>query len=222
MDAIAATLKVDTPDEYINAAAGNFGIAAETIWDQKNECVLHGGVAWRTMLAGWRGPYNLDALGNHDRAVQEIRHWLKRQNTTPVTTGDPAIGPWDPNMHHARKEGMLHSNGDISNNHYDMNMVFIDMTAAAPDVDGRPGVCEGDLASTAAAPGVGAPIVPQDLQDARGQGTCRCMRRMRRSGRATICSTTAAERRTLRHITCLRFGPRRRLREALGEDGIGV
>jgi hypothetical protein len=127
VEAVAGTLKLDTPDEYINAAAGNFGIAAETIWDQKNECVLHGGVAWRTMLAGWRGPYNLDALGNHDRAVQEIRHWLKRQNTTPITTGDPAVGPWDPNMHHARKEGMLHSNGDLSNNHYDMNMVFIDM-----------------------------------------------------------------------------------------------
>ena len=127
VEAIAKTLQVDTPDEYVNAAAGNFGIAAETIWDQKNECVLHGGVAWRTMLAGWRGPYNLDALGNHDRAVQEFRHWLKRQNVTPVTTGDPAIGPWDPNMHLARKEGMLHSNGDISNNHYDMNMVFMDV-----------------------------------------------------------------------------------------------
>jgi hypothetical protein len=127
IEAIALTLQIDTPDEYVNAAGGNFGIAAETIWDQKNECVLHGGVAWRTMLAGWRGPYNLDALGNHDRAVQEIRHWLKRQNVTPVTTGDPAIGPWDPNMHLARKEKMLHSNGDISNNHYDMNMVFIDV-----------------------------------------------------------------------------------------------
>jgi hypothetical protein len=128
VETIAATLRVDTPDAYLNTAAGAFGPAAETIWDQKAECVLHGGVAWRTMLAGWRGPYNLDALGNHDRAVQEIRHWLKRQNLTPVTTGDPAIGPWDPNMHHARKEGMLHSNGDVSNNHYDMNMVFIDMT----------------------------------------------------------------------------------------------
>ena len=127
VDTIAKTVQIDTPDEYINAAGGNFGIAAETIWDQKNECVLHGGVAWRTMLAGWRGPYNLDALGNHDRAVQEIRHWLKRQNVTPVTTGDPAIGPWDPNIHLARKEKMLHSNGDISNNHYDMNMVFMDM-----------------------------------------------------------------------------------------------
>jgi hypothetical protein len=127
VEAIARTLQVETPDEYVNSAAGNFGIAAETIWDQKNECVLHGGVAWRTMLAGWRGPYNLDALGNHDRAVSEFRHWLKRQNVTPVTTGDPAIGPWDPNIHLARKERVLHSNGDLSNNHYDMNLVFMDV-----------------------------------------------------------------------------------------------
>jgi len=125
--AIAATLKIDTPDEYVNAAGGAIGIAAETIWDQNQECVLHGGVAWRTKLAGWRGPYNLDALGNHDRAVQEFRHWLKRQNVTPVTTADPAVGPWDANIHLARKEGLLHSNGDLSNNHYDMNMVFMDV-----------------------------------------------------------------------------------------------
>jgi hypothetical protein len=127
VDAIAATLQIDTPDEYVNAAGGAIGIAAETIWDQKAECVMHGGVAWRNALAGWRGPYNLDALGNHDRAVLEFRHWLKRQNVTPVTTGDPAIGPWDPNSHLTRKEKLLHSNGDISNNHYDMNMVFMDV-----------------------------------------------------------------------------------------------
>jgi hypothetical protein len=127
VETIAQTLRIDTPDEYINNVGPAMGIAAETIWDAKNECVLHGGVAWRTMLAGWRGPYNLDALGNHDRAVLEIRHWLQRQNVTPVTTADPAIGPWDANIHLARKEGLLHSNGDISNNHYDMNLVFIDM-----------------------------------------------------------------------------------------------
>ncbi len=127
VEAIAGTLKIDTQDEYVNAAGGAIGIAAETLWDQNQECVLHGGVAWRTKLAGWRGPYNLDALGNHDRAVQEFRHWLKRQNVTSVTTADPAVGPWDANIHLARKEGLLHSNGDLSNNHYDMNLVFFDV-----------------------------------------------------------------------------------------------
>jgi hypothetical protein len=126
VEAIAATLKIDTPDEYVNSCGAAIGIAAETLWDAKQQCVMHGGVAWRVALAGWRGPYNLDALGNHDRAVLDFQHWLKRQNITPVATGDPAIGPWDPNIHLTRKERMLHSNGDVSNNHYDMNMVFID------------------------------------------------------------------------------------------------
>ncbi len=126
---LATSLTLDTPDEYLNTLGPAISVAAETIWDAHAQCVLHGGVAWRTMLAGWRGPYSLDALGNHDRAQQHFRHWLKRQNLTPVTTGDPAIGPWDdtPNFHLTRKEKMLHSNGDLSGNHYDMNMVFMDV-----------------------------------------------------------------------------------------------
>jgi hypothetical protein len=126
---LAATLTLDTPDEFLNAAGPALAVAAETIWDAHAQCVLHGGVAWRTMLAGWRGPYSLDALGNHDRAQQHFRHWLKKQNLTAVTTADPAIGPWDdtPNFHLTRKEKMLHSNGDLSGNHYDMNMVFMDV-----------------------------------------------------------------------------------------------
>jgi hypothetical protein len=129
LESLAATLTLDTPDEYLNTLGPALAVAAETIWDAHAQCVLHGGVAWRTMLAGWRGPYSLDALGNHDRAQQHFRHWLKRQNLTPVATADPAIGPWDdtPNFHLTRKEKMLHSNGDLSGNHYDMNMVFMDV-----------------------------------------------------------------------------------------------
>ena len=179
VEAIAQALRLDTPDEYLNNVGPAMGIAAETIWDAKNECVLHGGVAWRTMLAGWRGPYNLDALGNHDRAVQDIRHWLKRQNLTPVTTGDPAIGPWDANMPHARKEAMLHSNGDVSNNHYDMNMVFFDALPAPPALDRRPGVRPRDMARLPAPSGLGASALSPHLHQRGGKqpaalrGVCR-------------------------------------------------
>ena len=109
VEAIARTLTLDTPDEYINTIGPALSIAADTIWDVNRECVMHGAVAWRTALPGWRGPYVLDALGNHDRAVVNIRHWLKRQNVTPVATGDPATGPWDANSHLTRKEKLLHS-----------------------------------------------------------------------------------------------------------------
>jgi hypothetical protein len=129
LDALAATLTLDTPDEFLNTVGPAISVAAETLWDAHQQCVLHGGVAWRVALAGWRGPYSLDALGNHDRAQLHIRHWLARQNLTPITTADPATGPWDPapNIHLTRKEALLHSNGDLSANHYDMNLVFIDV-----------------------------------------------------------------------------------------------
>jgi hypothetical protein len=123
---LADMLRADTPDPYLDAAADAFGPPADALWDASAGCVMHGDVAWRARLAGWRGPYHLDALGNHTRAAQNFRHWIAVQNVSPVTTADPATGPADPNTHLARKEGMLHSNGDVSRNHYDMNMVFFD------------------------------------------------------------------------------------------------
>jgi|CZKL01.1.fsa_nt_gi hypothetical protein len=125
--AIASTILIETPDPYLDAVGPALGIVAEGLWDPMQECVMHGCVAWRVALAGWRGPYVLDATGNHDRAKIHFRHWLKRQNTSPITTSDPATGPADPDTHLARKEHLLHSNGDLSGNHYDMNMVFFDV-----------------------------------------------------------------------------------------------
>ena len=131
VEAVASALKVDTPDPYINASAAALSIAAETIWDQKQQCVMHGGVAWRQALAGWRGPYVLDVLGQHDRTKQQIRHWLAKQNSKPIDPANQingeATGAADPNVHLTRHEHLLHSNGDVSNNHYDMNLVFFDM-----------------------------------------------------------------------------------------------
>jgi hypothetical protein len=127
VEAIAGTLHFDTPDAYLNAAAPALAIAAEAIWDPKDGCVMHGAVAWRVALVGWRGPYVFDAIGQHERTRANLRHWLAKQNVSPVTTGDPATGPADPDERLARSEGLLHSNGDLSNNHYDMNLVFIDV-----------------------------------------------------------------------------------------------
>jgi len=124
---IADTLRFDTPDPYLNAAAPALAVAAEAIWDPHQGCVMHGAVAWRVALVGWRGPYVFDAIGQHERTRANLRHWLRKQNVSPVTTNDPATGPADTGERLARKEGLLHSNGDLSNNHYDMNLVFIDV-----------------------------------------------------------------------------------------------
>ncbi|MEO6817698.1 MAG: DUF4450 domain-containing protein, partial [Edaphobacter sp.] len=127
--AIAAAVQFTTPDAYINAAISALNVANDALWDAQQQCVMHGAVAWRNPLAGWRGPYALDALGNHNRMKQQLRHWIARQNDSPVRIGaddSSATGPSDPGTHLSRKESLLHSNGDISHNHYDMNLVFFD------------------------------------------------------------------------------------------------
>ena len=43
------------------------------------------------------------------------------------TRTQPVTGPADAGTHLTRKEALLHSNGDLSANHYDMNMVFFDV-----------------------------------------------------------------------------------------------
>ncbi len=120
---IADRVTVDTPDPFINSAAGAINVAGDAIWDEGQGVFMHGAVAWRTKLLGWRGPYGADELGWHDRAVRHLSYWAGRQNTNEVPAQMP--GP-DPAANLARDEAALHSNGDLSNSHYDMNLVYID------------------------------------------------------------------------------------------------
>jgi hypothetical protein len=120
---LAGRVVVDTPDPFINAAAAALNVAADAVWDESQGVMMHGAIAWRSKLLGWRGPYALDALGWHDRARRHFAYWATRQNTNLVPAKLP---PPDENANLARSEAALHSNGDLSNSHYDMNLVFID------------------------------------------------------------------------------------------------
>lgn len=115
---------VNTPDPYIDAAVGALNVAADAAWDDSSNAIMHGAIAWRRMLLGWRGPYSLDTLGWHDRARLNIHSWISQQNTTPIPD---TLAPPDEQSNLARSETALHSNGDMSNSHYDMNLVFIDV-----------------------------------------------------------------------------------------------
>jgi len=84
---------------------------------------MHGAIAWRSRLLGWRGPYAPDALGWHDRGRGHFTYWATRQNIDPIPQKLP---PPDEASNLARSEAALHSRGDMSNSHYDMNAVFID------------------------------------------------------------------------------------------------
>jgi hypothetical protein len=114
---------VETPDPYLNAAVGALNVAADAVWDEPQRAIMHGAIAWRTRLLGWRGPYALDALGWSDRARAHYTYWAGRQNTDPIPEKLP---PPDEKANLARSETALHSNGDMSNSHYDMNAVCID------------------------------------------------------------------------------------------------
>ena len=102
---------------------GALNIVADALWDTDAHAIMHGSIAWRTRLLGWRGPYALDDLGWHERANENFESWLPHQNLAPVAATLP---PADPKANLARNEQGLHSNGDISNSHYDMNAVFMD------------------------------------------------------------------------------------------------
>jgi hypothetical protein len=114
-------IAVDTPDPFLNAAANALEVSGDALW--QGSTVMHGNVAWRQEFPGWRGPYVLDDLGWHDRARQHFEYWGAKQNTSPVPERIP---PADADANLARSEAALHSNGDIANSHYDMNLVYID------------------------------------------------------------------------------------------------
>ncbi|MDQ5978088.1 MAG: hypothetical protein QG602_1060, partial [Verrucomicrobiota bacterium] len=116
-------LKVETPDPYLNAAIGALNVAADAVWDEPQGAVMHGAIAWRSKLLGWRGPYAMDALGWHDRARRHLAYWATRQNTDPIPESFP---PPEPETNLARSRRALHSNGNLSASHYDMNLVYID------------------------------------------------------------------------------------------------
>jgi len=122
-DAIAGQVVVNTPDPFINSAASALCVASDAIWDQKQQSFMHGAVAWRVRLLGWRGPYAGDELGWHDRTAKHFAGFATEQNTNPIPAEIP---PADEDSNLARNETALHSNGDLIRSHYDMNLVAVD------------------------------------------------------------------------------------------------
>ncbi len=129
---LANRIKVVTPDAYINTIGGALAIASDAVWESPS--YLHGAVAWRMRLPGWRGAYLADVLGWHDRVRTHFDAYALSQVTEPLT--GPVV--MDTALHLARSAEKMgtsvFSSGYISRNpggdkrphHYDMNLVFID------------------------------------------------------------------------------------------------
>lgn len=121
--AVADRVIIETPDPFINAAAAALNVAADAVWDAKQTSFMHGAVAWRNRLLGWRGPHSGDALGWHERTRQHITGFAAQQNLKPIPETTP---PADEDTNLSRSEKALHSNGNLTSNHYDMNLVAVD------------------------------------------------------------------------------------------------
>jgi hypothetical protein len=129
---LADRIKIQTPDKYLNTLGAALSVAADAVWEDPT--FMHGAVAWRMRLPGWRGAYLADPLGWHDRARTHFDAYAKSQLTTPATSGvvmDTALNL----ARHLEKVGtQLFSEGYITRNpngyvgahHYDMNLGFID------------------------------------------------------------------------------------------------
>lgn len=128
---LAERIKIKTPDPYINTLGGALSIAADAIWEYPS--YLHGAVAWRSRLNGWRGIYAGDPLGWHGRAQTHFRAYAKSQYTSPAD--GPNVPDPEKNLARQKEEigTALFTCGYISRkpgeitkpHHYDMNLVFI-------------------------------------------------------------------------------------------------
>ncbi len=121
--AIARRVTIETPDPFLDAMLPALNIAADAVWDDRQSAFLHGAVAWRMRLLGWRVGYAGDVLGWSDRTRAHFDGYAAKQNTSPVPAQLPAA---EAAANLARNETALHSNGDLTNSHYDMNLVALD------------------------------------------------------------------------------------------------
>ncbi len=131
---LANTLRINTPDPYLNTLGGTIAMAADGCWDE--EVWLHGAIGWRMPLNGWRAAYMGDAIGWHDRSRTHFDNYAASQ----VTDVEPVLPhpqqDAELNMTRALKKWgtPMYSNGYICRNpnnnkqmhHYDMNLVYID------------------------------------------------------------------------------------------------
>lgn len=124
-------VRLETPDPYLNTLGAAISLAADGVWEPPS--FVHGAVAWPQRLNGWRGAYAADPLGTPQRARDHIRYYAGLQLLEPA---DGPVEP-DPAMNLARQtknegtrlysRGYIASSEDKKRNHYDMNLVFIDM-----------------------------------------------------------------------------------------------
>ncbi len=131
---LATNIVFNTPDPYINTLGGALMAASDGAWD--GEVWLHGAIAWRMQLNGWRAGYLSDVLGMPERAKSHFTAYANSQITDiEPTIPEPALDPekglaraaktWGTNMYSTGYICRYPNRKDIMH-HYDMNLNYID------------------------------------------------------------------------------------------------
>ena len=115
--AVAATrVRTQTPEPWLDAAVRSLNLASGALWSAPASSLLSSPSGRED--PGWATPMALDALGEHARVRDHLRHWIARQNTGPLPPGTdpdgPVAAPADPGSALTRKSTLLHTNGDLS------------------------------------------------------------------------------------------------------------
>lgn len=130
---ISSSVKITTPDPYMNPLGGVLSSAADAIWE---DCWLHGAIGWRMPLNGWRAAYTGDVVGWHDRSRTHFNAYAASQVKHIKPVMDHPRQDSTLNLARAEKKWgtQMYSNGYICRNpydtakmhHYDMNLCYID------------------------------------------------------------------------------------------------
>jgi hypothetical protein len=134
-DSVASSIRIETPDPFLNTLGGAMATAADAIWGEEGVW-LHGSIGWRMPLCGWRAAYTGDVVGQHDRAHTHFLNYAASQLTdVPPVYAQPMQDSSKNLARGLEKFGTpIYSNGYICRmpnsttklNHYDMNLVYID------------------------------------------------------------------------------------------------
>lgn len=74
---VSNTVKIDTPDPYINSAMRAQVMALDNIWD--DPVITHGAIGWHNGQGGWRGGYGFIHAGWGDRIKTNIKSYMAHQ-----------------------------------------------------------------------------------------------------------------------------------------------
>lgn len=126
---IASRVRVSTPDPFLNAAVPAISVAADRLWTPP--VYMHGAVAWRMPLLGWRGAYIASEFGWHDRAKAHFREYARLQ--FQERGGGTAHAEPKYNLARQSLDSVLYSRGHIPNapvkgemGQCDMQQVYVD------------------------------------------------------------------------------------------------